>query len=471
MRHNTITSLLSSLRLSSYAARFVEEGHDDVSYLAAIAAGRYPLLKLSDVFADVGLSSPADQEAVRAALLASRPAEPPSPPPPDTSPPAAGTTLVTKQAEGLTLVLNEGSSTGYKGVRPKGDRFMAEIWEDGRNVSLGRYDTAVEAAVAYARHAAPKGGGAAAAAAARGATAAAAAPRPSAAAAASPRGKAVAPRGGAKLVKTVHGIELHLNEACSTGYKGVFPARNNRFEARAGKKKQYLGIFDTAVEAAEAYARHMLSQPTKAADEWRLDHKWVGKRVRREFDEGVFVGAIVGWDPEGMGPGAALFHVTFDDGDEEDLDVRQVEAGLQDEDGEDEAEAAEEEEAAVATHAPSGLKLHLSSSSTGYKGVERRGDRFVARVWSGTGHQHIGWYDTAVEAAEGYAKQVGPPEEEEEEEEALLPSSSRKGCSWAPRRRSRCSHRARTSRSKESRPPRRRTTRRRRRRRRRASCC
>ena len=157
-RHSTVASLLSSLRLSSYAARFDEEGHDDVSYLAAIAAGRYPLLKLSDVFADVGLSSPADQEAVRAALLASRPAEPPSPPPPDTSPPAAGTTLVTKQAEGLTLVLNEGSSTGYKGVRPKGDRFMAEIWEDGRNVSLGRYDTAVEAAVAYARHAAPKGG-------------------------------------------------------------------------------------------------------------------------------------------------------------------------------------------------------------------------------------------------------------------------------------------------------------------------
>ena len=52
---------------------------------------------------------------------------------------SAANTLVTKQAEGLTLVLNEGSSTGYKGVRPKGDRFMAEIWEDGRNVSLGRY--------------------------------------------------------------------------------------------------------------------------------------------------------------------------------------------------------------------------------------------------------------------------------------------------------------------------------------------
>ena len=36
-----------------------------------------------------------------------------------------------------------------------------------------------------------------------------------------------------------------------------------------------------------------------------------------------------------MGPGAALFHVKFDDGDEEDLDVPQVEAGLQ-EDGENE---------------------------------------------------------------------------------------------------------------------------------------
>ena len=120
--------------------------------------------------------------------------------------------------------------------------------------------------------------------------------------AAAPRGKAVAPRGGAKLVKTVHGIELHLNEACSTGYKGVFPARNNRFEARAGKKKQYLGIFDTAVEAAEAYARHMLSQPTKAADEWRLDHKWVGKRVRASLTKASSsarssAGTRRGWGP------------------------------------------------------------------------------------------------------------------------------------------------------------------------------
>ena len=83
-------------------------------------------------------------------------------------------------------MLNEGSSTGYKGVRPKRAASRAEIWEDGRNVSLGRYDTAVEAAVGVRATPRAKGGGVSRSRAARGATAAAASPRPSAAVAAAP---------------------------------------------------------------------------------------------------------------------------------------------------------------------------------------------------------------------------------------------------------------------------------------------
>jgi len=57
------------------------------------------------------------------------------------------------EAEGLRLHLSVGSSTGYKGVRKDGQsgRFKAEHWSGGRYVSFGKFDTAVDAAVAYAR--------------------------------------------------------------------------------------------------------------------------------------------------------------------------------------------------------------------------------------------------------------------------------------------------------------------------------
>ena len=43
-----------------------------------------------------------------------------------------------------------------------------------------------------------------------------------------------------------------------------------------------------------------------------------------------------------------------------------------------------------------------SRNTTGYKGVQRRGDRFVARIMSRHKLYHIGTYDTAEEAAEAY---------------------------------------------------------------------
>ena len=59
---------------------------------------------------------------------------------------------VATEAEGLRLHLSSRSATGYKGVskQPSG-RFQAIHEVDGRRVSLGLFDTPVEAAVAYAR--------------------------------------------------------------------------------------------------------------------------------------------------------------------------------------------------------------------------------------------------------------------------------------------------------------------------------
>ena len=92
---------------------------------------------------------------------------------------------------------------------------------DGKEVYLGNFDTAVEAAVAYARaageyqHPAPP-----------------------------------------TVATEADALRLHLSSITSTGYKGVHADRSRfRAEHRMGGKQVYLGTFDTAVEAAVAYAR------------------------------------------------------------------------------------------------------------------------------------------------------------------------------------------------------------------------
>ena len=64
-----------------------------------------------------------------------------------------------KEAEGYKLFLanRSNSTTGYMGVHEHDGRFRASRKVDGKNVHIGMYDTAVEAAVAYAKHAAEAG--------------------------------------------------------------------------------------------------------------------------------------------------------------------------------------------------------------------------------------------------------------------------------------------------------------------------
>jgi len=52
------------------------------------------------------------------------------------------------------------------------------------------------------------------------------------------------------------GLRLHLSSSSSTGYKGVGKLPSGRYQAQHGEGgREYLGTFDTAVEAAVAYAR------------------------------------------------------------------------------------------------------------------------------------------------------------------------------------------------------------------------
>ena len=118
----------------------------------------------------------------------------------------------------MRLHLSSSNRTGYTGVsKVASGRFKATQEVDGRNVYLGTYDTAVQAAVAYAR------------------------------------AIGTAPA----VAEAAEGVRLHLSSSNATGYRGVHKARNGRYEAKRKKEGRfvYLGLFDTAVEAAVAHAR------------------------------------------------------------------------------------------------------------------------------------------------------------------------------------------------------------------------
>jgi len=108
-------------------------------------------------------------------------------------------------AEGLTLVRAESNSTGYKGVtwnkRPEATPYQAQVRRGGKNVHLGYFTTAEEAALCYARS--PEAQAAVAAAAA-----APPAPPPMTAEEALRQAEA-------------EGLTLLKSDGSSTGYKGV----------------------------------------------------------------------------------------------------------------------------------------------------------------------------------------------------------------------------------------------------------
>ena len=156
------------------------------------------------------------------------------------------------EAEGLTLVRSESSSTGYKGVSFNSGRtkpYKAEVRRGGKQVALGMFATAEEAALVVART--PEGRAAAAAAAA-----APPAPPPMTAEEALRQAEA-------------EGLTL-LRSGGSMGYKGVSfysssKTKTYKAEVWRGGKAVCLGSFATAEEAALAYARSPEAQAAAAA--------------------------------------------------------------------------------------------------------------------------------------------------------------------------------------------------------------
>ena len=155
--------------------------------------------------------------------------------------------LEAARREGLHLVIAPGTKSGYKGVHLKSSKskpYQATACGNRKNQHLGRFATAAEAALCYARYIGRDAGAAAAE------KQEASPPEP-----ASPAAKQ------AVATAAAEGLELVRVPSAKSGYKGVIylQYRSKPFQARAssgGGRSEHLGLFDTAEEAALCYARH-----------------------------------------------------------------------------------------------------------------------------------------------------------------------------------------------------------------------
>ena len=198
--------------------------------------------------------TPEAQAAVAAA------AAPPAPPPM-----TAEEALRQAEAEGLTLLRTESTSTGYKGVsfnrNMKTKSYHARVQRGGKDVNLGRFATAEEAALSYARSPEAQAAVAAAQTAAAAAQAAAAAP---------PAPPPMRAEEALRLAE-VEGLTLRRSESSSTGYwcvsfnSGGRYTKPNQARVQRGGKNVHLGSFATPEEAALCYARSPEGRAAAAA--------------------------------------------------------------------------------------------------------------------------------------------------------------------------------------------------------------
>ena len=168
--------------------------------------------------------------------------EPPPPPPPLT----ADEVAAALDAEGLVLLPSrrEGAKTGYKGVYPSADTqrpYVAQLRREGRNVVLGKYATAAEAALAYARAIGPA--------------------EVSAAAAALP-GRPLSAR-EVEAAARAEGLSLKRSATVASGYAGVSIGSGERIRPyNVVVRGEIHGCYESAEEAALVYAR--ATRPVRA---------------------------------------------------------------------------------------------------------------------------------------------------------------------------------------------------------------
>ena len=329
-----VDAMLASAGLSAYATVFDDEGYDDLDYLREIA--RRTRCRIFTT--PSGLSSPAEQQALRAALLAGDAGAGPSAP---VEVDAEDVTVdeetyvrnargVVVEVDGLRLHLSETSSTGYRGVKFESSNFTADFKVEAcalRQREDRLFETAVEAAVAYARrfaqHEAKLASEAAAAAVAR-------------------------------IATEAEGLRLHLSSKTSTGYLGVKPGQEwqvpsdwdqkLRFSVSTARRSRPPSPTRAtwASPACSAPRKMTTQRMTKTTTTTRgktrrrpATRGWACARAssaartarrRSMYDEPVD-GTIIKWLPAD-GDDEALWRMRDDDGDYQDFDEEEAEAAL-----------------------------------------------------------------------------------------------------------------------------------------------
>jgi len=166
--------------------------------------------------------------------------------PPEPPPLTAEEALRQADAEGLTLLMSESSKSGYTGVSFNSGRtkpYVALVRRGGKQVALGTFATAEEAALTYAR-------------------------TPEAQAAVAEAAAAPPPLTAEEAVQQAEaeGLTLLQSEANSSGYKGVSfkgsrkLAKPYHVQVRRGSNMLHIGCFATAEEAALVVARDSEAQ-------------------------------------------------------------------------------------------------------------------------------------------------------------------------------------------------------------------
>ena len=127
---------------------------------------------------------------------------------------------VVAEAHDIPLHLSDKSRTGYKGVvQLPGGKFQASRWASGQYIYIGRFDTAVDAALEIAHHVTTERG-------------------------IDDHEEDVT----GELLTEVEGVRLHLSPENRTGYVGVVRKRN-KFQAfgRVSGRRVHLGMYDTGM--------------------------------------------------------------------------------------------------------------------------------------------------------------------------------------------------------------------------------
>jgi len=323
-------------------------------------------------------------------------------------------------AEGLELVPSQSGETGYRGVYKKGGGFEARVRENGTKLCLGTFRTAIEAALCYARHIGAERAEAEAA-----------------------EAKAVVvplTADQARAAAAAEGLELVPSQSGETGYRGVYK-NGGGFEAKVRENGtvRYLGTFQTAIEAALCYARHIGAERAEAeaaeakavvvpltADQARAAAAAEGlELVPSQSGETGYRGVCKkggGFVAKVRENGTVRYLGTFQTAIEAALCcARHIGAERA------EAEAAEAKAVVVpltadqarAAAAAEGLELVPSQSGeTGYRGVCKKGGGFVAKVRENGTQLCLGTFRTAIEAALCYARHIGAERAEAEAAEA-----------------------------------------------------